>query len=95
MPRRGIQQGEARRGFSKKKSQSNLKLLRIQQYRQGTRIARRDMKVASQIAKYATPSIWGNPTVTCVGSNAGVWSLQDNMEMSEVLSNQTVRIKIP
>lgn len=38
----------------------------------GTRIARRDMKVASQIAEYATPSIWGNPTVTCVGSNAGV-----------------------
>jgi hypothetical protein len=52
-------------------------------------------EVASQIAKYAAPSIWGNPTVTCVGSNAGVWSLQDNMEMLEVLSNQTVRIKIP
>jgi hypothetical protein len=36
------------------------------------------MTVASQIAKkkkkkkYATPSIWGNPTVICVGSNAGV-----------------------
>jgi hypothetical protein len=29
-------------------------------------------EVASQIAKYAAPSIWGNPTVTCVGSNAGV-----------------------
>ena len=37
-----------------------------------TQIRRRDMKVASQIAEYATPSIWGNPTVTCVGSNAGV-----------------------
>jgi hypothetical protein len=60
-----------------------------------TRMTRRDMKVASQIAKYATPSIWGNPTVTCVGSNAGVWSLQDNMEMLEVLSSQSVRIKIP
>lgn len=60
-----------------------------------TRIARCDMKDASQIAEYATPSIWGNPTVTCVGSNAGVWSLQDNMEMSEVLPDQSVRIKIP
>ena len=38
----------------------------------GTRIVRRDMKGTSQIAEYATPSIWGNPTVTCVGSNAGV-----------------------
>ena len=60
-----------------------------------TRITRRDKKVASQIAEYATPSIWGNPTVTCVGSNAGVWSLQDNIEMSEVLLDQSVRIKIP
>jgi len=40
--------------------------------RRGTRMTRRDMKVASQIAEYATPSIWGNPTVICVGSNAGV-----------------------
>jgi len=60
-----------------------------------TRITRRDKKGVSQIAEYATPSIWGNPTVTCVGSNAGVWSLQDNMEMLEVLSDLTVRIKIP
>ena len=58
-------------------------------------MTRRDKKVASQIAEYATPSIWGNPTVTCVGSNAGVWSLQDNMEMLEVLSDHSVRIKIP
>jgi RNA-directed DNA polymerase len=29
-------------------------------------------EVASQIAEYATPSIWGNPTVICVGSNTEV-----------------------
>ncbi len=29
-------------------------------------------EVSSQIAEYATPSIWGNPTVICVGSNAEV-----------------------
>jgi len=63
--------------------------------RQGTQMTCRDKKGVSQIAEYATPSIWGNPTVTCVGSNAGVWSLQDNMEMLEVLSSQSVRIKIP
>jgi hypothetical protein len=38
----------------------------------GTRMTRRDMKGTPQIAEYATPSIWGNPTVICVGSNAGV-----------------------
>ena len=63
--------------------------------RRGTRMTRRDMKGTPQIAEYAAPSIWGNPTVTCVGSNAGVWSLRDNMEMLEVLSDQSVRIKIP
>ena len=67
----------------------------MQKPRRGTRMTRRDKKVVLQIAEYATPSIWGNPTVTCVGSNAGVWSLQDNMEMLEVLSSQSVRIKIP
>jgi len=36
------------------------------------RTAHRDKKDTSQIAEYATLSIWGNPTVTCVGSNAGV-----------------------
>lgn len=41
----------------------------------------------------AAPSIWGNPTVMCAGSNAGVQSLQDNMEMLEVLSNHSVRIR--
>jgi len=40
--------------------------------RYGTRMTRRDMKDAPQIAEHATPSIWGNPTVICVGSNAGV-----------------------
>jgi hypothetical protein len=29
-------------------------------------------EVSSQIAEYATSSIWGNPTVICVGSNAVV-----------------------
>jgi len=32
----------------------------------------RDKKITSQIAEYATPSIWGNPTAIRVGSNAGV-----------------------
>ncbi|MDO8728230.1 MAG: hypothetical protein Q7J35_19430 [Candidatus Methanoperedens sp.] len=45
---------------------------RIYRINHRTQITRRDMKVASQIAEHATPSIWGNPTVTCVGSNAGV-----------------------
>ena len=35
-------------------------------------IISRDMKVASQIAENATPSIWGNPTVIGTGSNAWV-----------------------
>jgi hypothetical protein len=29
-------------------------------------------EVIPQIAEYAIPSIWGNPTVICAGSNAGV-----------------------
>jgi hypothetical protein len=44
----------------------------VEQYRKKIIEECQRQEVSSQIAEYATPSIWGNPTVICVGSNAEV-----------------------
>jgi hypothetical protein len=60
------------RGLSRMKGNFHVRFLEEGEGVISPSYSARDMKVASQIAEYAAPSIWGNPTVTCVGSNAGV-----------------------